>query len=273
MAVQEINTLTALERVMAILGPSWSYMTTDISPGVGGNHERMTFIFDTRKVWFKNVAGQIVTERPRQFVRPPYYASFQAAWFKFSLCTVHILYGDYKDTSARIDEIDEIARYLSERSARTGENIILLGDFNIISQDDATFSPLNKHDWTVPLDFQTNIAKNRSYDQIAFKVKPGVLQRGSSQPNAGAFDFFQSIFVDDDWEKYYEIVKATNRPMSSWDKTLNWPDNTRVLSRAEYYRQWRTWQISDHLPLWLELKIDFTDDYLQKVARLPSGNA
>ena len=265
-AIQEINSLSALKRVMDILGPSWEYMTTDINPGKGGNEERMTFVYDTRKVWFKHIAGQIVTDQQQQFMRTPYYAAFQSGWFRFSLCTVHILYGDYRDTTARIGEIDEIAEFLSIRADRTGENIILLGDFNILSRDDPTFEPLENHGWTVPLNFKTNVSKNKAYDQIAFKMKQGNLQRGSSDPNAGAFDFFESVFVDEEWERYYEVAAATGRPMTSWDKTLNWPSNDTVLTREEYFRNWRTWQVSDHLPLWLELKIDFTDEYLERVA-------
>ena len=97
-AIQEVNTIEALERVMNILGPSWEYMTTDINPTKAGNHEHMTFVYDTRKVSFEHMAGQIVTNKQQQFVRTPYYAAFQSGWFRFSLCTVHILYGDYKDT-------------------------------------------------------------------------------------------------------------------------------------------------------------------------------
>lgn len=265
-AIQEINTLEALERVMRILGPSWDYMTTDISPGNQGNQERMTFVFDTRKVRFKNIAGQIVTEQERQFVRPPYYAAFQSGWFKFSLCTVHILYGDYKDLDPRIAEIDEIAGFLSKRTKRTGENIILLGDFNILSQDDPTFEPLDRHGWTVPVDHLSNVVKTKAYDQIAFKVKKGELRLGQTEPSSGAFDFFESVFQGDRGTEYYEIAKATGRPMTSWDKTLRWPQKDRVLTRDEYFRQWRTWQMSDHMPLWVELEIDFTDDYLQRIA-------
>jgi hypothetical protein len=32
------------------------------------------------------------------------------------------------------------------------------------------------------------------------------------------------------------------------------------------YRNWRTWQMSDHLPLWVEIKMDFTDHYLESLA-------
>ncbi len=266
-AIQEINTLAALERVMKILGPSWSYLTTDIKPDEEGNHERMTFVYDTRKVWFKHIAGQIVVE-DTQFVRSPFYAAFQSGWFRFSLCTVHILYGDWKDTRERIREIDKIAGFLSDRAKRTKENMILLGDFNILSREDKTFEPLNRHGWTVPLNFRTNVAKSRNYDQIAFKTRRNRLQRGPSKPNAGAFDFFQSVFLKKDWKAYYEAAAATGRPMTSWDKTMNWPDNDRVLTRREYFQQWRTWQMSDHMPLWLELKINFTDEYLERLAKM-----
>jgi hypothetical protein len=32
--------------------------------------------------------------------------------------------------------------------------------------------------------------------------------------------------------------------------------------RAYYAGKWRTWQISDHLPMWVQLKVDFTEQYL-----------
>lgn len=264
-AIQEVNSLEALKRVIKILGPSWDYMTTDISPGKAGNEERMTFVFDTRKVRFQNIAGQIVTDRPRQFVRPPYYAAFQSGWFKFSLCTVHILYGDFRDTTARIAEIDEIAAFLSERALRTDENIILLGDFNILSREDPTFAPFGTHGWTVPLDYRTDVEATQAYDQIAFKMKEGEVRRGPSVPNSGVFEPYKSVFTDREWEAYHAIATATGRPMTSWDGTLRWPENDRILSREEYFRVWRTWQISDHMPLWLELEIDFADDYLKRL--------
>jgi endonuclease/exonuclease/phosphatase family metal-dependent hydrolase len=41
--------------------------------------------------------------------------------------------------------------------------------------------------------------------------------------------------------------------------------NTEVSSPAKLFAgSWRTFQMSDHLPLWVELKIDFSDQYLKK---------
>ena len=35
--------------------------------------------------------------------------------------------------------------------------------------------------------------------------------------------------------------------------------------KAYYRKNWRTWQMPDHEPLWVELKIDFSEDYLERV--------
>ena len=36
----------------------------------------------------------------------------------------------------------------------------------------------------------------------------------------------------------------------------------KAKDRAKLYKEWRTFQISDHRPLWIELTIDFTEGYL-----------
>ncbi len=268
-ALQEVNTLESLEKVMRYLGPSWEYLTTDTKRGSGGNQERMTFVYDKRKVQFQNITGQIVldsNDSPPQFARTPFYAAFQAGWFQFTLCTVHILYGDYSNTTKRVAEIDRIAKFLTKRAKSTGENIIMLGDFNIIDRDDVTFKPLDDHGWYVPLDYNTNVIKTKAYDQIAFHVDEDKLPK----PRGGTFDFFDSVFRDDETDLYYQIAGKLGRPLDPWDTTAFWTDRDlpreeqRILTRPEYYRSWRTWQMSDHMPLWAELKIDFTDQYLER---------
>ena len=32
------------------------------------------------------------------------------------------------------------------------------------------------------------------------------------------------------------------------------------------FNLWRTYQMSDHLPLWAEFRVDFSDDYLREIA-------
>ncbi len=49
-AVQEVNRdLSALEKVMGILGREWDYIVTDATEGPGGNEERMAFVFTPRR--------------------------------------------------------------------------------------------------------------------------------------------------------------------------------------------------------------------------------
>jgi len=41
-------------------------------------------------------------------------------------------------------------------------------------------------------------------------------------------------------------------------------DRTKpVDKKTRYYRDWRTYQMSGHLPKWIEVKIDFGEEYLR----------
>ncbi|MGD9711412.1 MAG: endonuclease/exonuclease/phosphatase family protein, partial [Thermomicrobiales bacterium] len=60
-AVQEVSRdLSALYQVMEILGPEWQFIATDTTEGVSGNGERMAFVYNTEKVRFRQIAGEIV---------------------------------------------------------------------------------------------------------------------------------------------------------------------------------------------------------------------
>jgi len=60
-AIQEIKTnLDPLEKLAGLLGPNWKYFVSDISVHKGGNTERMAFVYNTNKVIFKNLIGEIV---------------------------------------------------------------------------------------------------------------------------------------------------------------------------------------------------------------------
>ncbi len=261
-AIQEVNrNLKPFENVMRILGPSWSYITTDIAEGRSGNNERMTFVYDKRKVRFKNVAGEIVLPKSmlvaddRQFARTPYMVDFQSGWLKFSLCSVHLYYGSTSGAryERRVEEIEAIGNFLAKRAKREQSNMILLGDMNIVSPTDKTMKALKKSGFLVPdgLALTTNMLRNKYYDQIAFLNKRDQLELGESETNAGVFEVFNTVFRPRDSETYYPLGKGNGK----------WP--TSSAERKKYFsKEWRTWQISDHLPLWIELQIDFTEKYL-----------
>jgi endonuclease/exonuclease/phosphatase family metal-dependent hydrolase len=245
-AVQEVNEdMTEFQTVMRLLGPFWNYIVTDQS----GNMERLAFVYDTRKILFRHVAGEIVLpakrgKAPIQFNRTPFLVAFQAGWFKFNICTVHIYYGSARNTEPRKREITNIAEFFTARQKKDGETYILLGDFNILNPEDPTMNALLGGGFEVPAALRkpTALASKSYYDQIALRTQNKLVEI----KNAGCFPWQDYVFRD-------VTDYATYKPLM--------PAKTNVAA----YRKWRTWQMSDHLPLWTEIKMDFTDAYLDSL--------
>jgi endonuclease/exonuclease/phosphatase family metal-dependent hydrolase len=286
-ALQEVNEdLAALTNVMQILGPSWDYIATDHNEGSGRNQERMVFLFDTRKVRFKNIAGEIVLPKRKlisgelQFARTPFLVSFQSGWFKFSLCTVHIYFGEKSGAGyqRRVEEINSISDFLAKRAQKEESNIILLGDFNITGLEDETMLALKKGGFVIPaeLQYKTNMKRDMHYDQIAFMLRKDELQLGSSTPNAGVFNYYEVLFKPDMYPHYhhliqnreveaYRSVEEMNKVKEKWEIDMDGKPMDNVKRESYFQDVWRTFQMSDHLPLWVELKIDFSDAYLNQL--------
>lgn len=269
-AVQEVNEdLSALKTVMRILGSDWDYIATDSTEGRSGNRERMVFVYDTRKVRFQKIAGEVVLPMSRlirgerQFARTPFLVAFQSGWFVFMICTVHIYYGaESGDKLARrIEEIDAIARLLSQRANDEAANYIILGDFNIVSADHETMQALKGQGFIVPEGLSklpSNMRLDKHYDQIAFKAREGQLQFGG---RAGVFNLYNSVFREEDKDVYFEHMKKLDELEMGADGR---PTDTE--HNASYYLDtWRTFQMSDHLPMWVELRIDFSEQYLRNL--------
>ena len=277
-AVQEVRKdLKGLKNVMRILGKNWDYLITDVTEGNPGNKERMAFLYDTRKVRFGGLASEIVLPpkktkdsdgntiylSPLQIARTPFMCGFSAGWTDFTLVTVHMIYGSSDPNDPRrVAEINQIAEFLEDRShdeTAWSRNFILLGDFNIFKKTDQTMKALDKAGFKIPtilFDTPTNIKEDRIYDQIAFRTRDDRFADASI--NAGVFRFFRSVFRAEDEARYAEFMGKGYITDSN--------GNTRdAASKTRYYKtHWRTHQMSDHYPLWIELKIDYTDEYLTR---------
>src|SRR4051794_20111176 len=101
LAVQEVRrNLDALRTLMGHLGWQWRYLVTDTTEGDPGNDERLAFLYDTRKIRFTGLAGELVLpdiKKPdsgpvpvEQIVRTPFTAGFQAGWGPLQVATGHI---------------------------------------------------------------------------------------------------------------------------------------------------------------------------------------
>ncbi len=299
-AVQEVNDdLRPFERLLGILGSrDWDYLITDVTEGVSGNGERMAFLYRRDKVWFRHVAGEVVlpdgqlivspdkrslepadptevdTEARHQFARSPYMVAFGSGWFRFSVCTVHIYYG--KESGAalerRINEIQTLVDFFAERQDaeaeriedRVGhtesgsrpaqlalENYILLGDFNVVSPEHRTMQALQSNGFEVPEQIGAAAIASRDhfYDQIAVRVKDPRF----TVTTGGIVPVFAEVFRDEDEPTYRRHVPA---------EAADDDEEEAAEDPLGRYRKWRTWQMSDHCPLWIKIETDFTDSYL-----------
>lgn len=294
-ALQEVNEeIKDFEALVAMLGGSWDYILTDMTEGTPGNGERMAYLYNRDRVWFRKIAGEIVLPKGQlivptqavkppaeitpaeaalvpdppktdpaamegqQFARTPFLVAFQAGWFKFNLCTVHIYYG--KDTGAklrqRIGEIKALVAFFAKRQDRenkgirpqAAENYVLLGDFNVVSPEHETMTSLVSKGFKIPEPIDGVHLRDRKhfYDQIAVRVKDPRFK----VLDGGIVNLYEDVFTDADLPIYSSHVPAT-------------PKRKSELAR---YQQWRTWQMSDHDPLWVEISTDFSDDYLREIS-------
>ena len=344
--IQEVNSkeIGGLENVLSILGDNWSYVMSDGVEGSAGGNEAMAFVYNTNKVKFTGLAGELVLPDNKlmggvQFARTPFMVSFRAGWFDFKLCTVHIYYG--KDTvkgiyQRRLKEIQTVSDFLLKRQQSDDVSYILLGDFNIPDTHGEYFNALveertktksgkekSKEKFFIPEEIRrhpTDLGHVSHYDQIAFSLKldRSMVLYDDDKQRAGAFNFTESVYKPEDWEVYlpfyqesydkmienekasfakklakyaqdrerfeknwkkyeedlaeyqkrneeYKKTKEGTRPKSpAKPKEPSEPDMTHTPPGKLFTGSWRTFQMSDHLPLWVELKIDFSDQYLKK---------
>ena len=264
-AIQEVaSDLRGLQKVLSLMNSQWDYIVTDSTEGQAGGWERMAFVYDKSKISFKNVAGELVLPEKKlinmelQFARTPFCAAFQAKWFKFKLATVHIFYGTNSSINKRrLEEIDTVASFLSKRSKKEDESYILLGDFNIFKTSDATMKALEKNGFFIPdkiKEHPTDLGQTKHYDQIAFhfKLSDKMTVFSEGKQRAGALNFTESVYTVEDFGIYRKYIPEDSIKDKTEKEILN-----------HYLTSWRTLQMSDHLPLWAELKIDFSNEYLE----------
>lgn len=278
-AIQELRgDLKPLKRLMHLLGPNWDYFVTDVGNQDGGNYERMGFVFNKNKVFFRNVIGEIVFASDElsdggQIARTPFFAAFQAGWFRFTLCSNHIIFGD--DLGARAEEIAAITKALTKRAKKEDQVFVFLGDMNIPSREDEVWQALVDSDMEVPFFEPTNMKGDKFYDQIACTVK-GAATRKTRLNRNGVFDWRNAVFgpsqerdpdAPDDPEfvsrisdaeqiAHYEPINAAMRTAYGKTPYANFA--------SQYATNFMTFEMSDHLPIWVELEVDYSDAYLAR---------
>lgn len=244
---------------------------------------------------------QIVDEgKKRQFSRTPFMCSFRSGWFKFMFSTVHIYFGSPSGPKyeRRVKEIGRVASFLAKRAKDDDRNHILVGDFNIVKSGSKGHNALKRRGFQV---FQNRLGSNKDqtkfYDQISFRVRENELRFVESERARGVLQIFDSIYREDDFPAYQDALKKTvnvkiakiqgeiaeqqaklAKAGSASAKKRLWTSiakkkkgitgwKAHLASDAKlkpyYLKEWRTFHGSDHLPLWVELEIDFSGAYLE----------
>lgn len=199
---------------------------------------------------------------PEQFARTPFIVSFQAGWLKINLATVHIYYGSgAAGVEQRKREIRRLTELLAERAASDSDSdaeayFIVLGDFNIVDREHETMQALQTNNFMTPEPLQTipgsNVKQDKFYDQIALWTGQSKRRKPYTRIipyRAGVFDYYDVVYRSDEEAIYHPFMRK--------------PDSNEFYSS---YATWRTYQMSDHLPMWVELHVDFAQEYLDDVA-------
>jgi len=239
--------LSQLRKVMDILGPYWDVVYSDYTPDYGGNWERFAYLFNKRAVTFTGLAAELDPPRKKNRItkeyeaqfswwRSPFLASFRSGNFDFVVISAHIRWGD--KNADRIKPLELLAQTIDKRrrdSYGTDKDIILMGDFNIPAIGDPLYEAITHKGLKMPealakTDLGSNLKKDKRYDQILHYPS----ESKCFTDNAGVLDFYTGGI-----KKLY--------PNDTPDKKAF------------------TYELSDHLPLWIEVDVDTEEEKLDQI--------
>lgn len=241
------DNLSDLARVLPILGPYWKVVFSDYMTDPGGNRERIAYVYDKRAVSFTGLAAEASPRRTKRgteylpektWWRAPYMASFRAGNFDFVLIAVHIRWG--KSEANRTQELQMLADWIDQRRKEPfvfDKDIIVLGDFNIPDTEGPLFKAITSRGLRMPTALQgtthgSNLAKNKRYDQILHYPLYSNLFTNAG----GILDFYQG------------------------DHKSLYPEQDLNLHKF-------TFELSDHLPLWIRIDTDIDDMKLDQILK------
>lgn len=242
-------------RVCHILGPSWDLVYSDWMSDDGGNRERTGFLFDRRAVTFNGLAAEVDAPRGKEgteylakqsFWRAPYMCSFRSGNFDFIAIATHARWG--KSIAGREAELGMLADWIDERQKDKSvedHDLIVMGDFNTPKLDDKLFKALTRRGLQVPDSLMklkvgdvtvggSNLSKNARYDQILHL--PTAKKRFTNF--GGTLDFHVS------------------------DAGIK-----ELFPGAGMTRNQFTYQLSDHLPIWVQIKTDIDGERLTQIVQ------
>lgn len=233
-ALQEVKSYDALERLRKAIqretGVTWHKQYSSMV-GDGQRSEIMAFLYRTDRVRaYKSVKGVYKPRRKKYFVRPPFYASFRAGKFDFTVVNYHARWGRSGAITEEVARMAKVYEDVQDKS-KTEHDVIMVGDWNRSGPDHRAFDLLEEAGLVAAIDdpdafttYSTSPSKVGAnfYDHIWY---PSEFTESDFTGRAGVLYLHERYFLDDP------------------------APHLRV--RVE---------ISDHCPVWAEFWTDRDDD-------------
>ena len=144
-AIVELRDEVVLQRTQRILlqmGKAYQYQ---FSPAVGrGVKERYAFLYreDLVSVVSPGELYPDAADGRDNFSRDPYWATFRAGEFDFSVIAVHVIWGNtVGPRKAEVKALAEVYEYVQDANGDE-EDVLLVGDFNRNPTDTETYHPI-----------------------------------------------------------------------------------------------------------------------------------
>lgn len=169
--LRDEDVLKRAEAMLAGMGRDYDYQ---ISGEVGrGVKEQYAFLYDKDKVAVVT-PGKIYGDPEDHFIREPYFATFRAGEFDFTIIATHIIWGDkISERRREIQKMVDVYENIQDDDP-SEQDVILVGDFNREPNDELAFSALRRIPTMVnlfDLPHKTVIFDSNLYDNIWFQEK------------------------------------------------------------------------------------------------------
>ena len=212
-AISELRDEAVLKRTQQILSQMGKMYQYQLSPAVGrGVKERYAFLYkrDLVSVVKQGELYPDAADGKDDFSRDPYWATFRAGAFDFSVIVVHVIWGDtVGPRKAEVKALADVYEWVQESNG-TEEDVLLVGDFNRNPNDPEAYSRI----MAIPsmtrlfeLPQKSHIRDSSLYDNIFFQSDYVTEYLGSS----GIDKFDETDFGNDD--EAANLAVSDHRPV------------------------------------------------------------
>lgn len=235
-ALQEIkkpSTLNKLRRVaQRLTGVTWH---RKVSPRVGKGQkaEHLAFLYRTDRIQaghFPQSWGVWKNTRKVRFDRPPYYSSFRAGEFDFTVVNYHARWGSGREISREVEQLPAVVEWVQERNGDE-QDVIVVGDFNRHRPSNPAFAPLRRLRYTGVVD------------------PPGGFSTYSSTAEGVGANLYDNIFLSTRYTE--DEFTGASGVLYTHKIFFTDRDNPHMVARI---------RVSDHCPVWADFETGKDDD-------------